>query len=211
MSRSAVVVALLLLVTVCSVAGQVSAQEVPRGAYVSGGLLLLHVNGESGDTTNAVKQVGGVGLGWHAAFGGFLTPRVSFEAEISQTGRLSASVLSSEQFERRDTLFGGVFRVHLAPGRRVDPEVVGGFHMTHTQRWQTLSWDVTGTHERGADWNSGFSAGFDVRVGGPRFAVVPGFRLDWTSASDPMYNYWDAKPLNSTWMVSGSVSVRVKL
>jgi hypothetical protein len=210
------------MVLVCGAAGA-SAQERPGAVYISGGVTAAHQDGaEDGDGQIYVTAPGGTAAGWSAGGGVFVARHVSIEGEWSWSGTLTARE-PSRYFvtyieERRDRSLGALVRFHITPGAAVDIEPVAGVAVVAHDRWSTTetsrSWlppgqDVeVGTRiQYDTVTGAAFVGGVDVRFGGGRFAVVPGFRVRAVSRGEDLVAYYPGG--FPRWTIGGGVSARV--
>jgi hypothetical protein len=221
--RSALVVPAFLL-TILTAVPSSFAQENPTGAYAGGGLAFLTANGPSGESRSTYsKRPGGATYEWHLAAGAFLTPRVSLEGGLASSGLLSSletthyGVKSIE--ERRDTALFVTTRIHLSRGHRVEPELLAGVRFVQAEgtRTQLSTGGVSGTtpvsnptpRALGTSWSTQVLLGFDLRVGGPKVALVPGVRVSFALHDEPRMDSWPEH--DTAWNVSAGVALRMRL
>jgi hypothetical protein len=186
----------ILLIVTTLFAAEAAGQETPHGSlYVTGGITAPFVS-DDGDPP------GGWSRGWTVGLGKFLKKDVvSVEVELSQTGVLThIGVIAQETGgiaeerlvydSRRDRLIGANFRFHLdnrdnRPGHFEPLIGVGLFqYQCWTQPSRYISapgvfpWEVEPTGTRSACKGFGLyiGGGLEVRLGGPRFAVLPSAR-----------------------------------
>ena len=199
------------------------ADEQIGSIYVSAAFIAPWQNGVTAETYQTyVAAPGGVSWGWAAGGGVFVTKTISIDAEFFSTGLMTAREPSRYDMtfteERRDRFFGGGVRFHVQPTSHVHLEPVLGLVIADHQGWsQTeirrtypttyVSVDPRQTYSLPGGF--GVSAGIDVRVGGPRVALLPSFRIHLTTGGDndtaPIY-YPGGAP--SRWTISPGIGVR---
>lgn len=221
--RLALVAPAFLLVVLTAVPSSF-AQEIPAGAYAGGGLAFLSANGPSGVSSSTYPaRPGGATYEWHMAAGAFLTPRVSLEGGLSSSGLLSSTETTHYGVkaieERRDTALFVLTRLHLSHRHRVEPELVAGVRFVQTEgsTTQLSTGGVSGTtpvsnptpRALGTSWSTQVLLGFDLRVGGPKVALVPGVRLGFAVTDQSGVNPWPEH--DNAWHVTAGVAVRVRL
>lgn len=210
-------------VLTCGVAAGAAAQERPGAVYVLGGVTVAHQDGaEDGDGQIYITAPGGTAPGWVLGGGVFVARHLSIEGEWSWSGMLTAREPSryfvSYIEERRDRSLGALVRVHLSPGGRIDIEPVAGVAAVAHDRWSTTEssrpWlppgqdvEVGPRIQYETVTGAAFVGGVDVRLGGGRFAVIPGFRVRAVSRGEDLVAYYPGG--FPRWTIGGGVSARV--
>lgn len=204
-------------------AAGVGAQERPGAAYIHGGVTVGHQDGaEDGESQIYITAPGGTAVGWAVAGGVFVARHVSIEGEWAWSGMLTARE-PSRYFvtyieERRDRSLGVLVRLHITPGSRVDVEPVAGVAAVAHDRWSATEtnrpWlppgqdvEVGPRVQYDTVTGAAFVGGVDVRIGGGRFAVVPGFRVRAVTRGEELMAYYPGG--FPRWTVAGGVSARV--
>ena len=190
-------VALLALVLLPSVA---TAQQAGP-FYIAGGIVVPYQEGVTGEEPQTYNSAsGGWTLGFSAAAGVFITPRVAIEGEWARTGWMTSTQSSRYDMtfhdRRRDQFVSIVGRFPLSSGSvRVEP--VGGMVFTLPEAstqvdrllftgFYFLTSEPTIVHD--LDTHIGFTVGCDVRIGNDRIAVVPSFRFSDTGITSGRYS-----------------------
>jgi hypothetical protein len=120
--------------------------------------------------------------------------------------------------ERRDRMFGVMVRFHTRPAGGIDIEPVAGVSAVAHDRWSTTEtnrpWlppgqDVEiGPRVRyNTVTGAAFVGGIDVRLGGGRVAVVPGFRVRAVARGEDLVAYYPGG--FTRWAIGAGVGVRV--
>jgi hypothetical protein len=199
------------------------AQERPGAVYVHGGVTITHQDGAAdGESQIYITAPGGTTAGWTAGGGVFVARHVSIEGEWAWSGTMTAREPSRYGLtyieERRDRMLGVLLRIHTRPAGSVDVEPVAGVAAVAHDRWSTTEtsrpWlpggqdvDVGPRIRYDTVTGAAFVCGVDVRIGGSRFAVVPGFRARAvTRGEDLMAHYPGGFP---RWTVGVGVAARV--
>ena len=149
----------------------------------------------------------------------FVARHVSIEGEWSWSGMMTAREPARYGLtyieERRDRMLGVMVRIHTRPAGSIDVEPVAGMAAVAHDRWSTTEtnrpWlppgqDVESDRRIRYDTVTGaaFVGGVDVRIGGGRVAVVPGFRFRAvTRGEDLMADYPGGFP---RWTIGGGVT-----
>ena len=88
-----------------------------------------------------VTAPGGTTAGWTVGGGVFVARHLSVEGEWSWSGVMTAREPARYGMtyieERRDRMLGGMVRIHIRPGRRIDIEPVAGVAAVAHDRWST--------------------------------------------------------------------------
>jgi hypothetical protein len=176
-----------------------------------------------GDSQIYITAPGGTTAGWTLGGGVFLTRHVSSEGEWSWSGMMTAREPSRYGLtyieERRDRLLGVMVRIHSRPAGVVDVEPVAGVAAVAHDRWSTT--------EANRPWlppeqaveagprirydtvtGAAFVGGIDVRLGGGRVAVVPGFRVRAVTRGEDLVAYYPGG--FPRWTIGGGVTTRVR-
>lgn len=169
------------------------AQPVSARGYLQGGVVFHEQSGVTGEVRELyVTAPGGWTTGWTVAAGFHLAELVSLEGEFAVTGLMTARESSRYDItyneERRDLFFGANIRVHAQRPSRLQVEPVIGAALIRHQAWSQNEYArYTGTLPatvtidprvaKGLPMSLGLTAGLDGRIGGPRIAVVPSFRI----------------------------------
>ncbi len=199
-----------------------TAQERPGSMYVLGGITAVHQDGASdGEYQIYITAPGGTTIGWLVAGGVFVGSRVSVEGEWSSTGIMSAREPARYGMtyveERRDRVFGAVFRLHTRPGQRVDIEPLAGVAAVRHDRWsQTETYRAWLPSERAVEigprvrydtlTSAAFIAGVDLRAGGRHIAFVPSLRVRAGTRGENIVAYYPGG--FPKWSISGGANVR---
>ncbi|MGH9202357.1 MAG: hypothetical protein ACRD2A_14105, partial [Vicinamibacterales bacterium] len=152
--------------------------------YVFGGVAIPHQEGVTGEqSVTYVAALGGTTVGWSAGAGVFAAPAMSFEAEVLNTGMMTAREPSryfeTYNEERRDRFIGGNVRFHIRPQTKVHLEPVVGLSAMRHEGWTTVERVVFFPQQhveieprRSKDLPSsfGFTTGADLHIGGLRLA-----------------------------------------
>ena len=173
----------------------------PAGSvYIAGGIVVPYQDGVTGEESQTYNSAsGGWTIGWSAAAGIFVTPRIAIEAEWARTGEMTSTQPSRYDMtfhdRRRDQFLSFVARFPLSSGAvRVEP--VGGIVFTFPEASTQVDRQVfTGSSEvvheptivHDLDTHLGFTVGCDVRIGNARVAVVPSFRFSDTGVTSGKY------------------------
>jgi hypothetical protein len=199
------------------------AEERVGSTYVSVGFIAPWQSGVTDETHQTyVAAPGGVSWGWTAVGGVFVTKTISIDVEFSSTGLMTVREPSryDRTFteERRDRFFGGGVGFHVQPTNHVHLEPVLGLVIADHQGWSQAEIHQTYPVSKvvidprqtlNLPRGFGMSAGVDVRVGGPRVALLPSFRILFTTGGDndtsPIY-YPGGAP--SGWTISPGIGVR---
>lgn len=204
------------------VAPSLHAQERPGDVYAGAGITSAAQSGVSGtESQTYVAAAGGRSTGWLVTGGVFVMPSVSIDAEASGTGRMEAvepsryGMVFNERL--REQLFIAGVRFHVPAGRTIHVEpVVGAGLVTFDATRRT---DYYRFDQIGGPPNSSFSedldvrprvailGGADVRFGGARVAVVPGFRFLYWGGNDPSSRFPGGEI--ASWAVRMAVAARV--
>ena len=200
-----------------------AAQERPGDVYVLGGVSITHQDGAAdGESQIYITAPGGTTAGWTVGGGVVVARHVSIEGEWSWSGMMTAREPGRYGLtyieERRDRMLGAMVRVHTRPAGRIDVEPVAGVAAVAHDRWSTTEtnrpWLPPGQEvEVGPriryDTVTGaaFVGGVDVRIGGGRVAVVPGFRVRAVTRSEDLMAYYPGG--FPRWTIGGGVTARV--
>jgi hypothetical protein len=120
--------------------------------------------------------------------------------------------------ERRERMLGALVRIHTRPGASLDLEPVAGVATIVHDRWSKTEtsrpWlppdqavEVGPRIRYHALTGTAFVGGADVRIGGGRAAIVPGFRIRAVTRSDDLMAYYPGG--FPGWAIGGGVRVRV--
>jgi hypothetical protein len=178
-----------------------SAQDRAGSVYVSAGASVPHQAEPGGVTVPPFAAAGGSTVRWLVGGGVFVSPRLSIEGDVSGTGVMESTQSGrgfEESSERRERVVSLGLKHHLPLGSVVRVAPVAGVVLVDGRVSFQGSRFVTrpsGTGfitervptEQGHvdfDWNVGVMFGVDVRIGGERFAIVPGVRLAFTGVPD---------------------------
>jgi len=214
---------IVAMVMALAAASGAVAQERPGAVYVLGGVTMTHQDGAADqDSQIYVTAPGGTTAGWTVGGGVFVARHLSVEGEWAWSGVMTAREPARYGMtyveERRDRMFGVMVRFHTRPARGIDIEPVAGVAAVAHDRWSTTEtnrpWlppdqavDVGPRIRYDTLTGAAFVSGVDVRIGGGRAAVVPGFRVRAvTHGEDLMAYYPGGFP---RWAISGGVCVRV--
>lgn len=201
-----------------------SAQDRTGSVYLHGGLTLPQQEGVSGqaDHQTYVAAPGGRTAGWLFGAGAFLVRHLSVEGEVASTGVMEARQPSRYGMtfneERRERFFSGNLRAHLGGGG-VQLEPVVGFTVVQGTQWSRTEYErltpAGGTRTEVSDRfrndlprRYALSFGLDARIGGPRLAVVPSFRVHVASVPDEMVPIYPGGV--NRWTFSPGVLARVE-
>jgi len=200
-----------------------AAQERPGGVYVLGGVTISHQDGAAdGASQIYITAPGGTTAGWTIAGGVFVARHVSIEGEWSWSGAMTAQEPARYGMtyveERRDRVLGVMVRIHTRPAGRIDVEPVAGVAAVAHDRWSTTEtnrpWlppdqavDVGPRIRYDTLTGAAFVSGVDVRIGGGRAAVVPGFRVRAVTRGEDLVAYYPGG--FPRWTIGGGVCVRV--
>jgi hypothetical protein len=199
------------------------AQERPGAVYVLGGVSVTHQDGAAdGESQIYITAPGGAAVGWVVGGGVFVARHVSIEGEWSWSGMLTAREPARYGLtyieERRDRMLGVMVRFHTRPAGGIDIEPVAGVSAVAHDRWSTTEtnrpWlppgqDVEiGPRVRyNTVTGAAFVGGIDVRLGGGRVAVVPGFRVRAVARGEDLVAYYPGG--FTRWAIGAGVGVRV--
>ena len=214
---------IVALVWVAATAGGVAAQERPGAAYVLGGVTVAHQDGAAdGESQIYVTAPGGTVAGWMVGGGVFVSRHISLEGEWSWSGTMTAREPARYGLtyieERRDRLLGMIVRFHVRPAGSIDIEPVAGVAAVAHDRWSTTGtsrpWlppgqdvDVGPRVRYDTVTGAAIVGGVDVKIGGGRVAIVPGFRIRAvTRGEDLAAHYPGGFP---RWTIGGGVAVRI--
>ena len=199
--------------------------------YLEGGATLNHQSGDSGTTYETyVTAPGGTTLGWLVGGGVGIGRRASVAVEYSSTGTMTATepsrYFTTFQETRRDRFLIVGVRYVMPASRVLAFEPMAGLAITFTEASsQAIYTDPFSPRPAGPkvthDLNPGVGPAFgcDVRVGGGRVAVVPGFRIIRSAISSGRYDDINSpgdREISSIypggypeWTTRASVAVRV--
>jgi hypothetical protein len=152
---------------------------------------------DEGLTRPPFSAPGGDSIGWLAGASVRISRGLSVEGELSRTGTMASEQTGRgfvERSEGRNWFVSGGLKGHVPVARVVTLEPVGGIVFVRGRvtfedfRFQTTfpgGQPVTELVPSGSgyvelDWTPGVMFGLDVRIGGPRLAVVPGLRFAFT-------------------------------
>ena len=208
--------------TVAGVTGA-AAQERPGAVYAHGGVTIAHQDGAAdGESQIYITAPGGTTAGWMAGGGVFVARHISIEGEWASSGTMTAREPSRYGLtyieERRDRMLGVALRIHTWPAGSVDVEPVAGVAAVAHDRWSTTEtsrpWlpagqdvDVGPRIRYDTVTGAAFVCGVDVRIGGSRFAVVPGFRARAVARGEDLMAYYPGGL--PRWTVGVGVAARV--
>jgi len=211
-----------VVVLVASARG-VAGQERPGAFYAAGGVTITHQDGAAdGQSQIYIAAPGGTTAGWSVAGGVFVARSVSIEGEWSWSGVLTAREPARYGMtyveERRDRMLAVLVRFHTRPAGGVDVEPVAGAAAVAHDRWSTTETDrpwlppdqavETGPRLRyDTVTGAAFVGGVDVRMGGGRVAIVPGFRVRAVTRGEDLVAYYPGG--FPRWTIGGGVTVRV--
>jgi hypothetical protein len=209
------------------------AQERRGSVYLIGGIGLSHQAGPSGESPETyVTAPGGRTRGWSIGGGVFVASAISAEIELASTGLMTAREPSRYGMtfneERRDRSVSFAARFYLPQAGRVRVEPVAGIAVTRPEAWsqtdyymfwlspqQVLVREPKIQHR--LDTTFGLTFGCDVRIGGPRVALLPSFRVTDTGVSHGIYSeFSERREIGAIypggypkWTVRSGVGVRV--
>jgi hypothetical protein len=120
--------------------------------------------------------------------------------------------------ERRDRVLGVMVRIHTRAAGRIDVEPVAGVAAVAHDRWSTTEtnrpWlppdqavDVGPRIRYDTLTGAAFVGGVDVRIGGGRAAVVPGFRVRAVTRGEDLVAYYPGG--FPRWTAGAAVTARV--
>ena len=162
-------------------------------------------------------------MAWTFGGGVFVAPLASVELEVMGTGtfrsrqqpRSAVGRITIDE-HKRDRAFNLNLRLHLSRWRHVQFNPLGGVGFIQHWGWsQNIAVNhvpvVRPRQRRNLPTDVGVTLGFDVRVGGEHFAVVPSFRF-WRRGGDirsrdEQYQQYDSGP--SQWMSSPGLVARI--
>jgi hypothetical protein len=205
-------------------------QARPGSPYVIAGLALPRESTPCYCGGPYVPAPGGQTIGWVVGGGVFLTRLIAVDLDLSRTGLMTeAGSARGVPFneERRDRFLDIGVRWHLPAGARVAFEPLTGVVLTQRDAWFQTGSYIGGTspaqyalgarqeHSVTDTWRAAF--GIDVRIGTPRVAFVPSFRMYDTGASRARYTPTSSeREIDSTfpggyprWTVRPGVSIRI--
>ena len=208
--------------TVAGVTGA-AAQERPGAVYAHGGVTIAQQDGAAdGESQIYITAPGDTTAGWMAGGGVFVARHISIEGEWASSGTMTAREPSRYGLtyieERRDRMLGVALRIHTWPAGSVDVEPVAGVAAVAHDRWSTTEtsrpWlpagqdvDVGPRIRYDTVMGAAFVCGVDVRIGGSRFAVVPGFRARAVTRGEDLMAYYPGG--FPRWTIGGGVCIRV--
>jgi hypothetical protein len=208
---------------VLAAASGAAAQERRGAVYVLGGVTIAHQEGAAdGESQIYITAPGGTTAGWTVGGGVFVARHVSVEGEWTWSGMMTAREPARYGLtyieERRDRLLGLVVRIHARPGSSIDLEPVVGMAAVAHDRWSTTEssrpWlppdqaiEIGPRIRYDTVTGAAFVGGADVRVGGRRVALVPGFRVRLATRGEDLMAYYPGG--FPRWTVGGGVTVRI--
>ena len=213
----------MTVVVLLAAARGAAGQERPGAFYAAGGVTITHQDGAAdGQSQIYIAAPGGTTAGWSVAGGVFVARSVSIEGEWSWSGVLTAREPARYGMtyveERRDRMLAVLVRFHTRPAGGVDVEPVAGVAAVAHDRWSTTEtnrpWlppdqavDVGPRIHYDTVTGAAFVGGVDVRMGGGRVAIVPGFRVRAVTRGEDLVAYYPGG--FPRWTIGGGVTVRV--
>jgi hypothetical protein len=210
-------------VLVLAAARGAAAQERRGAVYVAGGVAVAYQDGAAdGEGQIYITAPGGTTAGWTIGGGVFVARRLSIEGEWSSSGMMTAREPARYGMtyveERRDRVLGVMIRIHTRPAGSIDVEPVAGVAAVAHDRWSATATDRPWLPpEQAVDvgprirydtvTGAAFAAGVDMRLGGGRVGIVPGFRVRAvTRGEDLVADYPGGFP---RWTAGAGVTARV--
>lgn len=172
----------LICVALLAITHEAAAQNERGSAYVTGGLFFPHQASLDAPTAPPFATPGGSTASWLVGGGVFLSPQLSVEAELSRTGVMRASETAgrhdtSEAGTRQDWFVTFALKAHHSLTTNVRVEPVGGLALVGSEATFSSSSSGSSSGYYPLAWRPGVMFGADFRIGGPRFALVPGLRF----------------------------------
>jgi hypothetical protein len=181
-----------------------AASAQPRGTvYIEGGVAFSRQEGPSGEVSETyVTAPGGTTAGWLVGGGVFVASRLAIHGEWMTTGEMTATEASRyfTTFEesRRDRIVMVGARFPIPAGSRMAVLPTAGLAITFADTTsRSIFTDPFSPRppqppvRHALDRGVGPFFGADVRLGSPRFALVPSFRMIRTGIAGGAYNVVD--------------------
>jgi hypothetical protein len=196
------------------------AQAPPHG-YLFGGAAVATADGATDDAHRTYLEAPGGAAGeWVFGGGAFVASRLSVGLELRRTTRLE-QIEPSRYFitylaQRRDTILSFAARLHPRPHAFADLEPAVSFDLVREDSWLAQSTVLPATSADSMhfdapvpfvnSWGRGIGVGADLRIGGGRLSVVPGFRFRRFFRDEEAGSTWPGGL--SEWLTEAGASVR---
>ena len=162
-----------------------AAQQSAGDPYAIAGVSFPHQAALDPGSAPPFPAPGGTTVGWLVGGGIALPAELSLEVELSRTGTMHSSHRgrhdTREVGTRRDWFLSFGLKRHYRRSSTFRLEPIGGIVLLGDEG--TYEASLGSSSYRGyypLDWVLGVMVGLDLRVGGSRVAITPGFRLAFT-------------------------------